>query len=240
LEAALLELREVSKAYGKLQVIDGLSLAVAPGEALGILGPNGAGKTTMFGLISGDFPVSAGRIFYEGAEITQAPAYQRCQRGIGRTYQIPRPFTGMTVYENVLVGATYGRNKTIHEARDLCLEVLTSTGLIGKANLLAGQLRLLERKRLELARALATAPKLLLLDEIAGGLTQHEVQELLEVIKTIRQTGVTIIWIEHIIQALAATVDRILVINFGKKLAEGAPAEVLASRELQEIYLGVE
>ena len=236
----LLELHEVSKAFGKLQVIDGLSFKVAPGEALGILGPNGAGKTTMFSLITGDFPVSAGRISYEGKDVTHIPAYQRCQGGIGRTYQIPRPFSGMSVYENVLVGATYGRNKSIHESRDLCLEVLSTTDLLDKANLPASSLRLLERKRLELARALATAPRLLLLDEIAGGLTQHEVQELLEVIGNIRKTGVTIIWIEHIIQALASAVDRIVVINFGKKLTEGVPAEVLASRELQEIYLGVE
>jgi len=236
----LLELHEVSKAFGKLQVIDGLSFKVAPGEALGILGPNGAGKTSMFSLITGDFPVSAGRISYEGKDVTHIPAYQRCQGGIGRTYQIPRPFSGMSVYENVLVGATYGRNKSILESRDLCLEVLSTTDLLDKANLPASSLRLLERKRLELARALATAPRLLLLDEIAGGLTQHEVQELLEVIGNIRKTGVTIIWIEHIIQALASAVDRIVVINFGKKLTEGVPAEVLASRELQEIYLGVE
>ncbi len=238
--APLLELHEVSKAFGKLQVIDGLSFSVAPGEALGILGPNGAGKTTMFSLITGDFPVSAGRILYEGQDVTNIPAYQRCRGGIGRTYQIPRPFSGMSVYENVLVGATYGRNKSIHESRDLCQEVLSTTDLLDKANLPASKLRLLERKRLELARALATAPKLLLLDEIAGGLTQHEVQELLVVIDNIKKTGVTIIWIEHIIQALASAVDRIVVINFGKKLTEGAPAEVLASRELQEIYLGVE
>jgi branched-chain amino acid transport system ATP-binding protein len=240
MQTALLELQGVSKAFGKLQVIDGLSYSLAEGEALGILGPNGAGKSTMFNLISGDFPVSAGRIIYQGQDVTQVPAYRRCQQGIGRTYQIPRPFAGMSVYENVLVGATYGRNKTIHESRELCQEVLTMTGLIDKANLPAGKLRLLERKRLELARALATSPKLLLLDEIAGGLTQHEVHELLEVIQTVKRTGVTIIWIEHIIHALASAVDRIVVISFGKKLTEGAPQEVLASKELQEIYLGVE
>ena len=236
---SLLELREVSKTFGKLAVINGLSLGVAAGEVLGILGPNGAGKTTLFNLIAGDLAVDGGQIIYRGDNINRLPPQVRCRQGIGRTYQIPRPFIGMTVFENVLVGATYGRGKGIGESRDLCANILERTGLFDKRNWTTGQLRLLERKRLELARALATEPKLLLLDEIAGGLTEHEVHELLEVIGSIRAQGVTIIWIEHILHALASTVDRIVVIDFGKKLIEGEPKEVLASRELQEIYLGV-
>ncbi len=236
----ILELREVSKSFGSLNVIQQLSLSLAQGEALGILGPNGAGKSTMFNLITGDYPISSGQLFYKGKEVSGIAAYQRCRQGIGRTYQIPRPFAGMTVFENLLVGATYGRNKSIRESHSLCQEILQTTGLIGRSNLRAGGLRLLERKRLELARALATEPELLLLDEIAGGLTEQEVHELLEVIRAIRARGVTIIWIEHILHALVSIVDRILVINFGKKLTEGTPQEVLASRELQEIYLGVE
>jgi branched-chain amino acid transport system ATP-binding protein len=236
----LLELRAVSKSFGKLQVINGLSFSVAKGETLGILGPNGAGKTTMFSLIGGDLPLSGGQILLKGQDLSGVPAQQRCRMGVGRTYQIPRPFAGMTVFENLLVGATYGRGRRISESRDLCYTILRDAGLLEKRDMLAGQLGLLERKRLELARALATEPELLLLDEIAGGLTEHEVHELLAVIGAIRARGVTIIWIEHIVHALASVVDRIVVINFGSKLTEGPPQAVLASRELQEVYLGVE
>jgi branched-chain amino acid transport system ATP-binding protein len=237
---SIIELRAVSKSFGKLQVIDKLSFSVTRGEALGILGPNGAGKSTTFGLIGGDFPVSSGQILLNGQDLAAVPAQQRCKLGIGRTYQIPRPFGGMTVYENLLVGATYGRSKGIAESRELCRQILHDTGLLARSDVLAGQLRLLERKRLELARALATEPELLLLDEIAGGLTEHEVHELLALIGAIKARGVTIIWIEHIVHALTALADRILVINFGSKLVEGSPQEVLNSRELQEVYLGVE
>jgi branched-chain amino acid transport system ATP-binding protein len=236
----ILELQHVSKSFGKLQVINDLSFAVARGEALGILGPNGAGKSTTFSLIGGDHAVSAGRVLFKGNDLSKLPAAQRCHLGIGRTYQIPRPFGGLTVYENLLVGAEYGRAAPTTSARDLCGETLRLTGLWDKRDWVAGRLSLLERKRLELARALATEPELLLLDEIAGGLTEHEVHELLAVIAAIRARGVTIIWIEHIIHALASAVDRILVINFGAKLIEGPPQSVLESRELHEIYLGVE
>jgi branched-chain amino acid transport system ATP-binding protein len=236
----LLELNNVSKAFGKLQVINRLSFSVQPGEALGILGPNGAGKTTTFGLITGDFPVSSGRISFQGKDLSAVKAQQRCRMGIGRTYQIPRPFTGMTVFENVLVGATYGRGATERASRLFCREILAETGLLALADTPAGQLRLLERKRLELARALATDPQLLLLDETAGGLTEHEVHELLDVIRAIKARGVTIIWIEHIVHALSAVVDRIVLMDFGAKLLEGDPATVLASDELKAIYLGVD
>lgn len=236
----LLELNNVSKAFGKLQVINQLSFSVQPGEALGILGPNGAGKTTTFGLITGDFPVSSGRISFQGKDLSAVKAQQRCRMGIGRTYQIPRPFTGMTVFENVLVGATYGRGATERASREYCRMILDETGLLALADVPAGQLRLLERKRLELARALATDPQLLLLDETAGGLTEHEVHELLDVIRAIKARGVTIIWIEHIVHALSAVVDRIVLMDFGAKLLEGEPAAVLASDELKAIYLGVD
>jgi branched-chain amino acid transport system ATP-binding protein len=236
----LLELNNVSKAFGKLQVINRLSFSVQPGEALGILGPNGAGKTTTFGLITGDFPVSAGRISFQGKDLSAVKAQQRCRMGIGRTYQIPRPFTGMTVFENVLVGATYGRGATERASREYCRGILAETGLLALADTPAGQLRLLERKRLELARALATDPQLLLLDETAGGLTEHEVHELLDVIRAIKARGVTIIWIEHIVHALSAVVDRIVLMDFGAKLLEGDPATVLASDELKAIYLGID
>jgi len=238
----ILELREVSKSFGRLQVLTNLSFSLRGGEALGVLGPNGAGKTTMLNLISGDLSVGSGQILFRGVDITRAPAPVRCHRGIGRTYQIPRPFVGMTVFENVLVGATYGRGpeRRDHDAHAVCREVLQLTGLLERADVLAGNLGLLERKRLELARALATRPSLLLLDEIAGGLMEPEVHALLEMIAEIRSRRITIIWIEHIVHALVSAVDRILAINFGVKLVEGQPQEVLASREFQEVYLGVD
>lgn len=236
---SLLELRDVSKSIGGLLILNGISLNLESGEALGILGPNGAGKTTMLNLISGEMPLSSGQIYFDGHDITNLPAYQRCHLGIARTYQIPRPFTGMTVYENVLVGATHS-HRNGNDAQKLCREVLKQTQLIQKQNMLAGNLRLLDRKRLELGRALATKPRLILLDEVGGGLTEGEVQELLIVIKDIRAQGVTLIWIEHIVHALASAVDRILAINFGTKLAEGPPQEILASKAFKEIYLGVE
>lgn len=238
--AIILELADVSRSFGRLLVCNKISLSLEQGAALGILGPNGAGKTTLLNLISGDLPVSSGRIFFRGVEVTGLPAYQRCRMGIGRTFQIPRPFSAMTVFENLLVGAMYGHNLREKASYELCHEILSLTGLIQHANTLAGNLRLLDRRRLELARALATQPVLLLLDEIAGGLTDQEVRRLLDVIHAIRQQGITIIWIEHIIHALVASVDRILAINFGTKLAEDRPDRIINSPEFQQIYFGVE
>jgi branched-chain amino acid transport system ATP-binding protein len=236
----LLELREVSKAIGGLLILNNLSFSLNTGVALGVLGPNGAGKTTTLNLISGDMSPTSGRIFFDGQDITALPAHKRCHLGIGRTYQIPRPFAGMTVLENVLVGAAYSRGRSERASYTVCQEVLELTGLLERRDVAAGNLRLLERKRLELARALATQPKLLLLDEIGGGLTEPEVQALLTVIGNIRARGVTLIWIEHIVHALASAVDRVLAMNFGSKLAEDTPQEILASKAFQEIYLGVE
>jgi branched-chain amino acid transport system ATP-binding protein len=236
---ALLELRDVSKAIGGLLILNRLSLSLPAGEALGVLGPNGAGKTTLLNLIAGDMSPSSGKIFFDGQDVTALPAHRRCQLGIARTYQIPRPFSGMTVYENVLVGATYSR-RSEGKPEALCREVLELVRLVDQRDLLAGNLRLLDRKRLELARALATQPRLVLLDEVGGGLTEAEVRNLLTVLGEIRARGVTIIWIEHIVHALASAVDRILAINFGSRLAEGQPREILASKAFQEIYLGVD
>ncbi|MEM9773942.1 MAG: ABC transporter ATP-binding protein [Chloroflexota bacterium] len=236
----LLQLDKVCKSFGALQVINEVSFDLEDGVALGIMGPNGAGKTTLLNLISGDLPITSGKVFFDGRDLTGVSAEQRCLSGIGRTSQIPRPFTGMTVYENVLVAAMYGSNLTEKEAEATCVDVLKQTGLLPRWNVEAGQLRLLERKRLELARAMATKPRLLLLDEIAGGLTDHEVQELLELIKDIRSQGITIIWIEHIVHALVSVVDRIVAIDFGNKLAEGTPDEVINSDAFKQVYFGVE
>jgi branched-chain amino acid transport system ATP-binding protein len=238
--STVLELSNVSKSFGRLLVCNDLSFTLDEGVALGILGPNGAGKTTLLNLISGDLPVSSGKIIFRGQDITSMPAHHRCRGGIGRTFQIPRPFSTLTVFENMLVGATFGNLESEKVSYDFCADVLYLTGLEKYANTPAGKLRLLDRKRLELARALATKPNLLLLDEIAGGLTDQEVIRLLDVIQAIRKQGVTLIWIEHIVHALVSSVDRILAINFGTKLAEGKPDEVINSPEFQQVYLGVE
>ena len=234
-----LALQSVSKSYGALKVTDNLSMRLGAGEALGIIGPNGAGKSTLFNLITGNSRPDKGTIIFKGEEINHFSAAERCRAGIGRSYQIPHPFVGMSVFENVLVGATFGAGLSEQAACAPCVDVLEKTGLLSKANALAGSLTLLDRKRLEMARALATRPELLLLDEIAGGLTEGEVRELVATINDIRNTGVSIIWIEHIVHALLAVVDRLLAINFGALLKEGEPAAVMASPEVQEVYLGI-
>jgi len=236
----ILTLETVSKSYGALKVTDGISLSVASGETLGILGPNGAGKTTLFNLISGDLRVDAGRVVFAQQDVTSLPPHRRCRQGIGRSYQIPHPFVGMTVFENVLVGATFGGRMSPDEAYPHCIDVLQRTGLYAKANQLAGALPLLDRKRLELARALATRPRLLLLDEIAGGLTDQEAKALVALINEIKATGISLLWVEHVVHALLAVADRLFVMHFGCKLAEGEPQAVLANAEVKRVYMGIE
>ena len=236
----LLAVRDVTKSFG-VTVVDSLSVDVADGEALGIVGPNGAGKTTLLNLISGDLRPDSGSIEFDGVDITRRRADQRCRAGIGRTSQIPRPFEGLTVFENVLTAAVFGsgRAPSTGEATDMAVDALRRAGLLNVANVPAGTLPLLSRKRLELARALATQPRLLLLDEIAGGLTEGEVDELVATIRSIHADGITLVWIEHIVHALVAVVGRIMAMNYGAKIADGDPHEVMASAEVQEIYLGV-
>jgi len=236
----ILAVNGVSKRYGALQVTDNVTLSVAKGEALGIIGPNGAGKTTLFNLIAGTVLADAGTIDFDGTDVTRMPARQRCHHGIARSFQIPHPFAGMTTYENILVGAAFGRKASERDSEARAVEVLELTGLRRKANVLAGQLTLLERKRLEMARALASDPKLLLLDEIAGGLTEPECLDLVEAIRQVRAAGVSIIWIEHVVNALLAVVDRIAVIDFGRKIADGDPRTVMASPQVAEIYMGLD
>jgi len=236
----LLTLTAVSKRYGALTVTDAISLSVARGETLGILGPNGAGKTTLFNLISGDVRADAGRVAYEGRDITTLAPHQRCRAGIGRSYQVPQPFGHMTVFENLVTAASFGGQQSEREAWRTAVEVLEKTGLSAQANKPAGGLTLLNRKRLELARALATRPQLLLLDEIAGGLTEHEAQELVAELRRIKAEGVTMVWIEHVVHALLSIADRLFVINFGAKLAEGLPADVMANEDVKRVYMGME
>lgn len=238
--APLLELRTVCKSYGALVVTDALDLAVERGEALGVIGPNGAGKTTMFNLITGTTAPDTGQVIYKTGDITGLPAARRCHLGITRSFQIPQPFSGMTVFENMLVGASFGARLANTEAEDACVAALDLTGLWPKANTRAGALTLLERKRLELARSLSTKPDLLLLDEIAGGLTEGECRELVNSIREIRSSGVTIIWIEHVVHALLAVVDRLMVIDFGRKIADGDPHPTMESDVVREIYIGID
>jgi branched-chain amino acid transport system ATP-binding protein len=237
---SLLALHAVSKSYGALKVTDGITLAVAEGETLGILGPNGAGKTTLFNLISGDVRADSGRVEYEGRDVTRLKPHQRCHAGIGRSYQVPQPFGHMSVFENLVTAACFGAQQREQEAWQTAHEVLAQTGLMARANQPAGGLTLLDRKRLELARALATRPKLLLLDEIAGGLTEPEAKQLVEELQQIKARGVTMIWIEHVVHALLSLADRLFVINFGQKLAEGEPLAVMNDAEVRRVYMGME
>ncbi len=231
-----MRLEAVNKRYGALVVTHDVSLAVERGEIAGILGPNGAGKTTLFNLVAGTAKPDVGRIFFDDEDITGAAVSERCRKGIARSFQIPHPFGGMTVFENVLVGSTFGGSD--HDPLARTADVLRLTQLDRKANALAGTLTLLERKRLEMARALSTDPKLLLLDEIAGGLTDQECQSLLAAIRDIHASGVTIVWIEHVVHALLSVARRLVVMNFGRVIADGEPAAVLANPEVKAVYMG--
>jgi branched-chain amino acid transport system ATP-binding protein len=236
----LLDVAGLKKSFGSIVVADGLDLAVAAGDAVGIIGPNGAGKTSLFNLISGDLSQDEGHIRFGGNDLVGVAPQGRCRAGLGRTRQIPQPFEKLTVFENLLVGAVHARARTEREAAQSCGEILASLGLLKRANTLAGSLTLLERKRLEMARALATEPRLLLLDEIAGGLTDGECLELVETIRGIHKSGVAILWIEHVVHALIAVVDRLVVLNFGRKVAEGVPKDVMQQNEVRQIYIGIE
>src|ERR1700722_3216272 len=216
----LLQLDSVSKFYGALKAVDAVNLTVGGGEALGVIGPNGAGKSTMFNLITGDVAPTAGRVLFAGTDMTTKPPHARSRMGIGRSYQIPHPFANMTVFENLLVGAIFGgrtRERDSHKRRS---DVLQITGLYDKANRPARTLTLLQRKRLELARALATQPQLLLLDEIAGGLSEHECPRLVKTIKEIPASGTPLVCIEHVDLSLVSVPCRLVVINFGQVLAQ--------------------
>lgn len=236
----LLELHGVSKSFGSVVAAENVELSVTAGEALGIVGPNGAGKTTLFNLIAGGVSPDAGTICLDGKDITRTRPHQRCIAGIGRSYQIPQPFENLTVFENLLVGAVYGRGQRERDVTAACGDILDRTHLLTRANVPAGSLTLLERKRLEMARALATGPRLLLLDEIAGGLTEGECLELVGTIQSIHAGGTTIVWIEHVVHALLAVVGRLVVLNFGRKIAEGHPRRVMNSPEVRQIYMGIE
>jgi branched-chain amino acid transport system ATP-binding protein len=228
----------VSRSFGSLRVVDDVTFGVDAGRALGIVGPNGAGKTTLLTVLHGGLRPDAGRVELDGRDVTALSPTRRCRAGIARTHQIPRPFTGLTVLENALVGAVHGAGLRRAEAHATAVDALERSGLLTRADQPAGDLRLLDRKRLELARALACRPRVLLLDEIAGGLTDAELPELVAIVRAVRDAGTAVVWIEHIVHALAQVVDRMLCLASGAVLAEGEPAEVLADARVRSVYLG--
>jgi branched-chain amino acid transport system ATP-binding protein len=237
---ALLELDGVSKSFGRVVVADQLSLAVGPGDVVGIVGPNGAGKTSLFALIAGELAPASGEIRFGGTSVTGLDAAARCRLGIGRTFQVPRPFGDMTVFENVLVAVQQGAGLRRRASYGAAAGVLDRTGLSAEANSQAERLGLLQRKRLELARALASGPRLLLLDEVAGGLTDPEVEQLVGIVAAIHAEGIAIIWIEHVVRALTAAVDRLLCLAAGSFIGDGEPDAVLADPLVREVFLGTE
>ncbi|WP_103256224.1 ABC transporter ATP-binding protein [Tabrizicola aquatica] len=236
----ILTLSDVSKSFGALKVTDSVSFSVPKGQALGIIGPNGAGKSTLFNLITGNIAPDTGRVTLMGRDVTRLPAMDRVRMGVGRSFQIPQPFEGLTVYENLAVAASFGQGRAEASVTADCVQILQDCELLHRANTPAGALSLLDRKRLELARAMATGPDLLLLDEIAGGLTEGECKALVATIKGLHAKGITIIWIEHVLHALTAVVERLLVLDFGRVIGLGNPDTIMASKEVREIYLGIE
>ena len=235
----ILAFEKISKRFGAVVVAQEIDLALDEGEALGIIGPNGAGKTTLFGIATGTLAPDGGRVLLAGTDITRLSPDRRCRLGLARSFQIPQPFGGMTVFENAVVAAAFAQGMRERDVYAACLEILDRCGLAGKANRLAGSLTLIDRKRLELARALATKPRVLLLDEAAGGLAEHECASLVALIRGVRETGVSMIWIEHVVHALIAVVDRLAVLHAGAIIESGEPNAVIRSPQVAEIYLGI-
>ena len=237
----LLQATNLSKRFGGLAAVGGMDFHLEAGEILAIIGPNGAGKTTVLNLLSGVFPADEGRIVLDGRDITHLPPETRCHLGLGRAFQVVRPFLEMTVRDNVMVGALFGgRQRPLAEARARTEEVLALTGLTGRADVLARDLNLLEDKRLEMARAIATSPRVLLLDEVMAGLLPHEADQALTLVRAVRDAGVAVLFIEHVMRVVRDLADRVIVMDFGEKIAEGRYEEVTANPKVVEAYLGVE
>jgi branched-chain amino acid transport system ATP-binding protein len=235
-----LQLRAIGiyKSFGAVAVLNGIDFSVHSGEAVGVVGPNGAGKSTLLAVLSGALPATSGSVHLNDADIGSLPARDRAKLGLVRTHQIPKPFSGISVFENVLVAATHAGGARKSEAYDLALEALETCGMMGVANRSAESVGLLDRKRLELARALATRPRLLLLDEIGGGLTDAEASELVETILSLRARGIGIVWIEHIVHILVQVAERLVCMDAGRIIAEGRPDEVMAHAEVVKAYIG--
>lgn len=234
----ILTFKNVNAGYGRVQILNDLSFEVKKGEVYGVIGPNGCGKTTMFNALIGLIVPTKGEIIFDGKNVTKMKANARCQMGIGRTYQVPRPFEGMSVFENVLVAAVHGAGHGEKEARKVALDALHLTDLYEKREIRAGELTLLDRKRLEIARALGTEPKLLLLDEVAAGLTEAEVQDVMKMVANLKAAGYSIIWIEHVIETMVKSTDTLMCMAQGHNLTVGNPLEVMNSKLVEEVYLG--
>jgi branched-chain amino acid transport system ATP-binding protein len=234
----VLEVTDIAKSYGSMPVFSSVSLAVAAGEAVGIVGPNGAGKTTLLDLLTGTGRADTGRVLLQGRDVTRLPPPLRARMGLGRTFQVPRPFADLTVFENALVGAMRAAGLRDRHAYASAYEALTLTGLAGQANTRAGALRLLDRKRLELARALAMRPRVLLLDEIAGGLSDPETEALIATIRAVNSAGTAIVWVEHVLRVLSAVVTRLVCLADGRVIADGPLTDVLASEAVRIAFLG--
>ena len=237
LEAPILEARGISVFFGGVRALDRLSFAVRPGEVFGVIGPNGAGKTTLLNTISAVHRPRTGAVLLDRVPITGLPPHKLARRGIARTFQIVQPFAHMTVRENVLVGAMFG-TATKHDVREAADAALDRTGLLPKAAFLPPQLTLAERKRLEVARALAMRPRILLLDEVMAGLNHTEIERAITLIQQLQADGLTIIVVEHVMRAVLALCSRLMVLNFGAMLAQGPAAEVVADPAVVEAYLG--
>ncbi len=236
----VLSVEDIGISFGNNHVLKSLSLDLNESEILGVIGPNGAGKTVMLNILTGIMKPAKGQIFFQGENITHLSTTERCRKGIGRTFQVPRPFEKMTVFENILVGSVYGNHKSERESRVKALEIMDTINLTEKKGWFAGKLGLLDRKRLEIGRALASNPKVLLFDEVAGGLTESEVTNILEMVQMVKEQGISVIWIEHVLKTMREGTDRVLCIAEGRNVICGIPEEVMRSKEVHDVYLGAE